>query len=152
MQCFLDLCTRQKGAFPALDEDREPNAGNLAGTKRWFVTTKHRCIRLEWLSPCGRLHRSPVVLTEAAGSRKQRELGAPSTARCARYLVSLWGSRSMWALQAPRYKAWLVSLCRCFSDKRGESYAFPADFSRVKSESLREEKQQQQSHLLSAFT
>lgn len=39
-----------------------------------------------------------------------------------------------------------------FSDKWVEPYSFPADFSRVKSESLREEKQQQQSHLPSVFT
>lgn len=84
-----------------------------------------------WEAPC-----SPVVLTEATGSWKQRELGAHSIAQCASYLVSLWGSSSIWALRALRYKAWLVSLCRCFSDKWVQ---FPSWL--LKSESLREEKQ-----------
>lgn len=55
MQCFLDLCTIQVVLFlPWLRMGRF-NAGNLAGTKLWFVTTKHKCICLEWIPLCGRL-------------------------------------------------------------------------------------------------
>lgn len=102
-------------------------------------------------SPCAGGSWLPMVLAEATGSWKQRELGAPASLHV---LSVLWACGDQhrfelcW-LQGTRHD---LSLCRCFSDKWVQPHGFPADFSRVKSESLREEKQQQQSHLLSAFT
>lgn len=78
------------------------------------------------------------------GAESKESWGSPASLHA---LGVLWvrgdqHRRELCWLQGTRHA---LSLCRCFPDKWVELHGFPADFSRVKSESLREERQQQQS-------